>query len=711
MADKNLNINILAKDKSKQALNSVQGNLNKTKSSVLNLKNALIGLGAGLAIKSIVNVGKEVESLGVRFKFLFGSVEQGAVAFNNLTKFAGKVPFSLEAITRASGSLAVVAKDAQDLNRVLEITGNVAAISGLDFETTAMQIQRAFSGGASAADLFRERGVLAMLGFEAGARVSVEQTIAKFEEVFSGDGRFAGATNDLAETFEGTLSMLGDKVFNFQKTIAEAGFFPELKRQFGNLNETLEENSVAIDQFATKIGIGLAKALVAVVNGMKALKDNADLVFGVLGGIIALKFAGIIYGMTTALLGLTAQMKAFNVATRANIIFGGIAVFIGAMTLLINKFREFKMELVGADVLDLVTDLESATLASEQLALKLENLQSRQGKGKSFNPNIEKEINKTKEQIKELDQMILAFQQSLQFADLRKLQNIPLVVKDQTKAIKTEYSKQIEAMQESFLTEIQLMKKKSDDQLQVINDFLEKEKDLTVKQKEELESLKVKITAKFLSDVNALKDKEREDERKHQEELLKIHKEYIKKNMDLARTGQIKDVDLSKMSQEEKNKIAKAGMRSALDDLSSHNKELFQINKAFKIVDAIVDGVAGVQKALALGPFGIPLAVMIGALTAANVSKIASQQYSGRRTGGQVTGGTPYMVGEQGPELFVPQQSGDIKPNSSLGGTTVNVTIMANDTEGFDNLLVKRRSTIVNVINDALNSQGKEALV
>ena len=48
MADKNLNINILAKDKSKQALNSVQGNLNKTKSSVLNLKNALIGLGVGL---------------------------------------------------------------------------------------------------------------------------------------------------------------------------------------------------------------------------------------------------------------------------------------------------------------------------------------------------------------------------------------------------------------------------------------------------------------------------------------------------------------------------------------------------------------------------------------------------------------------------------------------------------------------------------------
>ena len=37
----------------------------------------------------------EVEKLQVRFKFLFGSVQQGNVAFANLTKFASKVPFSL----------------------------------------------------------------------------------------------------------------------------------------------------------------------------------------------------------------------------------------------------------------------------------------------------------------------------------------------------------------------------------------------------------------------------------------------------------------------------------------------------------------------------------------------------------------------------------------------------------------------------------------
>ena len=45
MATKKVNIDIVAKDKSKQALNNVNNNLERTKRSVLNVKNALIGLG------------------------------------------------------------------------------------------------------------------------------------------------------------------------------------------------------------------------------------------------------------------------------------------------------------------------------------------------------------------------------------------------------------------------------------------------------------------------------------------------------------------------------------------------------------------------------------------------------------------------------------------------------------------------------------------
>lgn len=40
----------------------------------------------------------------------------------------------------------------------------------------------------------------------------------------------------------------------------------------------------------------------------------------------------------------------------------------------------------------------------------------------------------------------------------------------------------------------------------------------------------------------------------------------------------------------------------------------------------------------------------------------------GRASGGPVSANTPYMVGERGPELFIPNNSGSIVPNGSMGG-------------------------------------------
>jgi hypothetical protein len=47
-----------------------------------------------------------------------------------------------------------------------------------------------------------------------------------------------------------------------------------------------------------------------------------------------------------------------------------------------------------------------------------------------------------------------------------------------------------------------------------------------------------------------------------------------------------------------------------------------------------------------------------------------------RAMGGPVSAAGTYLVGERGPELFVPSTSGSIVPNGSLGGTTIlNVTV------------------------------------
>jgi hypothetical protein len=52
-----------------------------------------------------------------------------------------------------------------------------------------------------------------------------------------------------------------------------------------------------------------------------------------------------------------------------------------------------------------------------------------------------------------------------------------------------------------------------------------------------------------------------------------------------------------------------------------------------------------------------------------------------RAGGGPVMAGGAYLVGEKGPEMFVPQSSGNIVPNHALGGVTMNYSI---DARGAD---------------------------
>jgi len=46
-----------------------------------------------------------------------------------------------------------------------------------------------------------------------------------------------------------------------------------------------------------------------------------------------------------------------------------------------------------------------------------------------------------------------------------------------------------------------------------------------------------------------------------------------------------------------------------------------------------------------------------------------------RALGGPVSAGSPYLVGERGPELFMPSRGGSIIPNNALGGGSTNVVV------------------------------------
>ena len=81
--------------------------------------------------------------------------------------------------------------------------------------------------------------------------------------------------------------------------------------------------------------------------------------------------------------------------------------------------------------------------------------------------------------------------------------------------------------------------------------------------------------------------------------------------------------------------------------------------------------------------------------------------YKNRAAGGPAG----FIVGEQGPELFVPEVPGNIVPageTSSMGGTTnVNFSIQAVDSAGVEELLMNQRGNIIGMLREAANEHGE----
>jgi hypothetical protein len=79
-----------------------------------------------------------------------------------------------------------------------------------------------------------------------------------------------------------------------------------------------------------------------------------------------------------------------------------------------------------------------------------------------------------------------------------------------------------------------------------------------------------------------------------------------------------------------------------------------------------------------------------------------------RAMGGSTTG---YVVGEQGPELFLPDRPGTVVPadeteNLAGGTTNVNFSINAVDSRGVEDMLTEQRGNIIGMIREAANSYG-----
>lgn len=98
---------------------------------------------------------------------------------------------------------------------------------------------------------------------------------------------------------------------------------------------------------------------------------------------------------------------------------------------------------------------------------------------------------------------------------------------------------------------------------------------------------------------------------------------------------------------------------------------MFAMSKAYAIADITIKQSQAIAKAWGENNYWVAAGLTVGlaAQFAGLISSTNSASFGGTRAdGGSVNEGRSYLVGERGPEMFTPSQSGSIIPNDALGG-------------------------------------------
>ena len=688
-------------------------------SAIFSLKGALVGLGVGAGIKSLIDVGSEVESLQIRFETLFGSAKEGQKAFEVMANFASQVPFSLQEIQAGAGSLLAVAGDAEELGRLMKMTGTIAAATGLDFRTTSEQIQRSLSAGIGAADLFRDRGVTALLGFKAGVQTSVEDSREALEK-FAQDND--GITDRLAGTFQGTLSMLGDAVFTFQRTVNDAGFFSALTQHFQNLKNSVDSNQEEIKEFAKNLSNVLVGAMKGFVTAIKAVVDNAELLKNVFITFVAIKLGAVIgtiisafVGLKVALTGTTAMQIAFNNAVRMNPYVAAASVVAGGIALIVTNFDNLTRALgLNSEELEENTRQlseqeqelkEIAEIQKEVNRLKLEGV-IQAAPDVTGMGGIEEAMKQAKERItaeekankaiKDLIQAEKDNQAQLTLSafelakyNLEKEHNIKFSTQQlaileremaQTKAITEEQKKFNEAiadMQQIDIDQAEIDFARIERMrpfLDMLKEQAEIEDVLFTMEKEKLEL--EKEMQKTMQDLG-LRTNEYTEEQLRLKEAL---------SMGIITLDEYKramlEIKQRQFEATEEGKIFTDGLLATTEALStSIADQIMGMGDGFK---SFKESLKGIVRDMIAQFIKLQIQAMI---TKAAMSFVGGPSmgfslggFGGKAGGGFVQSNKPVVVGERGPELFVPNTAGNIMTNNRsrqavAGGNTVNQTL------------------------------------
>ena len=206
-------------------IKNLNGKMNNLSSTV---KKLAVGMGALYLGKSLIGAAKsaletagEFESLRVRLDVMYGSVQRGGEAFQVFNDVAATTPYLLKSVVEAGASLKSFGVDAEKMAKPV---ADLAARMGIDIVDAASAFGRAFVGGAGAADVLKDKGILPLIAATQGISDLTKLTLPEFREAMEKTfldptAGIAGMTEKMSKTWMGTVSNFKDGVDRIKNAI------------------------------------------------------------------------------------------------------------------------------------------------------------------------------------------------------------------------------------------------------------------------------------------------------------------------------------------------------------------------------------------------------------------------------------------------------------------------------------------------------------
>ena len=143
----------------------------------------------------------------------------------------------------------------------------------------------------------------------------------------------------------------------------------------------------------------------------------------------------------------------------------------------------------------------------------------------------------------------------------------------------------------------------------------------------------------------------------------------------------------------------KSMAKSVIDSLIKMLIQKYIVDAAFGAITGFISGSGGAGRSA------------YGATASLNgpASNYFVPSMSGKAIGGSVQSGQPYMVGERGPEMFVPNSQGSIVPNNRSGGSGVTINQTINVTTGVQQTVRAEIATLMPQIANAAKGAVSDA--